>query len=79
MTKNDIIKFGLLKYSLIEVYFYLGYKKYDLQVLDKSCQINIDNSKTENVFTLEREVPILLKANSNEKILCRIIIVKRTL
>ena len=72
MTKNDIIKFGRLKFSLIEVYLYSGDKKYDLQVPDKSCQINIDNSKTENVFNLEREVPILLKANNDEKILCRI-------
>ena len=72
LTKNDIIKFGRLKFSLIEVYLYSGDKKYDLQVPDKSCQINIDNSKTENVFNLEREVPILLKANNDEKILCRI-------
>ena len=78
LTKNDIIKFGRLKFSLIEVYLYSGDKKYDLQVPDKSCQINIDNSKTENVFNLEREVPILLKANNDEKILCILMNKKRT-
>ena len=72
LTKNDIIKFGRLKFSLIEVYLYSGDQKYELQVPDTACEINKNNSKTENVFNLEREVPILLKPNNDEKILCRI-------
>ena len=72
LAKNDIIKFGRLKFSLIEVNLYSGDKKYDLQIPDKACSINVANAKTENVFNLEREVPILLPLNSEEKILCRI-------
>ena len=72
LTKNDIIKFGRLKFSLIEEYLYSGDQKYELQVPDNACEINKSNSKTETVFNLEREVPILLKANNDEKILCRI-------
>lgn len=72
LTKNDIIKFGRLKFSLIEVHLYSGDTKYELQIPDNASLININNSKSENVFNLEREVPILLPSNSEEKIQCRI-------
>jgi len=72
LSKNDIIKFGRLKFSLIEVHLYSGDTKYDLQIPDNASLININNSKSENVFNLEREVPILVPSNSEEKIQCRI-------
>ena len=67
-----MIKLGRLKLSLIEAYLFLGDQKYELKVPDNACEINKNNSKTENVFNLEREVPILLKPDNDEKILCRI-------
>ena len=72
LLKNDIIKFGRVKFALTDVHLWSGDKRYDLQLPDKASTINRNNLNTENVFDLEKEVQYLDEVNSEEKILCRI-------
>ena len=72
LLKNDIIKFGRVKFALTDVHLWSGDKRYDLQLPDKASTINRNNLNTENVFDLEKEVQYLEEVNSEEKILCRI-------
>ena len=72
LVKNDIIKLGRLKFVLTEDSFSSGDTKFELSVPNKDSTININNSKTESVFNLVREVQCLDENNQEEKILCRI-------
>ena len=72
LTKNDIIKIGRVKYSIIEDSLYSGDKKFELTVPNNSNSINTLNSETKPVFNLIKTVPYLNKENKDENILCRI-------
>jgi hypothetical protein len=72
LLKNDIIKFGRVKFALTYVHLWSGDRSYDLQLPDKAPIINRNNLNTENVFNLEKEVQNLEEVNTEEKILCRI-------
>lgn len=72
LLKNDIIKFGRVKFALTYVHLWSGDRSYDLQLPDKASIINRNNLNTENVFNLEKEVQNLEEVNTEEKILCRI-------
>ena len=72
LTKNDIIKIGRVKYSIIEDSLYSGDKKFELTVPNNSNTINTLNSETKPVFNLIKTVPYLNKENKDENILCRI-------
>ena len=72
LMPNDIIKLGRLKFCLIEDSFYSGDKKFELTIPNLDSTININNSKSDPVFNLIKEVQCLNEVNPEEKIFCRI-------
>lgn len=77
LLKNDIIKFGRVKFALTDVHLWSGDKRYDLQLPDKASTINRNNLNTENVFDLEKEVQYLEEVNSEEKFYAEFAIAKK--
>ena len=75
LTNNDIIKFGRIKFMIIEESIFSGDIKYSLQVPSQEdiSKINKENSNKEKIFNLFKEVKLLeIKKNSDEKNQCKI-------
>ena len=74
LIKGDIIKFGRVRFTLVEDSLYSGDKKFELLVPDDASEINKSNSRCEKaVFNMIKVVQNLTEEkDTEEKILCRI-------